>query len=136
MTSTTDAAHDTHLGHDALDLEHEGQTDLLTALETELLGAQDKARLGELLGRLIEFTEIHFMSEQVLMRERAYPGLPAHEAEHDRLMEQMRGFQNRIGSGECSLTPGDVSALRDWVLNHIRTKDTAFARYLAAGTQL
>ena len=40
-----------------------------------LRGSADKAQLGTLLDRLIEFTNIHFMSEQVMMREQAYPGL-------------------------------------------------------------
>ena len=96
----------------------------------ELRRAADKAQLGTLLDRLIEFTNIHFMSEQVLMRQQAYPGRPAHEAEHDQLMDQMRDFQMRIESGERTLTAADLSTLRDWVFRHIRTKDTAFAQYL------
>jgi hemerythrin-like metal-binding protein len=70
------------------------------------------------------------MSEQLAMRQQAYPGLPAHEAEHDQLMDQMRDFQTRIGSGERTLTAADLSTLREWVLRHIRSKDTASANYL------
>jgi hemerythrin len=132
MTKTTHLDDDAHLGQDALDLEHQGQIDLLLAVEMELRGAAGKAQLHTLLDRLIEFSNIHFMSEQVLMREQAYPGLPAHEAEHDQLMDQMRDFQKRIESGERTLTAADLSTLRDWVLRHIRTKDTAFAQYLTA----
>ncbi|MGZ8299048.1 MAG: hemerythrin domain-containing protein [Rhodoplanes sp.] len=102
----------------------------LLAVEAELRGAADRARLATLLDRLIEFTNIHFMSEQLVMRQQAYPGLPAHEAEHDQLMDQMRDFQTRIASGERTLTAADLSTLREWVLRHIRSKDTAFANYL------
>lgn len=78
MTKTTHLDDDAHLGQDALDLEHQGQIDLLLAVEMGLRGAAGKAQLHTLLDRLIEFSNIHFMSEQVLMREQAYPGLPAH----------------------------------------------------------
>lgn len=135
MTKTTHLGDDAHLGEDALDLEHQGQIDLLLAVETELRGAADKAQLRTLLDRLIEFTNIHFMSEQVLMREQAYLGLSAHEAEHDQLMDQMRDFQKRIEPGERTLTAADLSTLRGWVLQHIRTKDTAFAQYLTDNAQ-
>ena len=92
MTKTPQVGDDIRLGQDALDLEHQGQIDLLLAVEAELRGAADKAQLATLLDRLIEFTNIHFMSEQLVMRQQAYPGLPAHEAEHDQLINQMRDF--------------------------------------------
>ena len=133
MTNTINAGSEAQLGQEALDVEHQGQMLLLLSLEKELGGAADEARLRVLLDRLIEFSNIHFMSEQVLMRERAYPGLPAHEAEHDHLMDQMRDFQKIIETRERTLGAADISTLRDWVIRHIRTKDTAFARYLADG---
>ncbi len=132
MTPEGEDAH--KLGQAMLDREHQGQIDLLLAVETELRGAGDTARLAVLLDQLIEFTSIHFMSEQVEMRQVVYPGLPAHEIEHDRLMEQMRDFQRRIASGERALTAADMAMLHDWVLRHIRSKDAAFAEYLADNT--
>lgn len=134
MTMTPDGESAFELGQDALDREHQGQIELLLAVEAELGGAGDAARLATLLDQLIEFTSIHFMSEQVEMRQIVYPGLPAHEAEHDQLMEQMRDFQQRIVSGERALTAADISTLREWVLRHIRSKDSAFAEYLKDNT--
>ena len=91
-----------HLGWRPLDFEHQGQIELLLAVEAELRGTADKARLAMMLDQLIEFTNIHFMSEQVLMRT-GLSGLRAHEAEHDHLMDQMRDFQKRTESGERPL---------------------------------
>lgn len=100
MTMDLEATSAFHLGRPELDPEHQGQIDLLLAVEAELRGARDPAQLSRLLDGLVEYTNIHFMSEQLIMRQHVYPGLPAHEAEHDQLMEQMRNFQKRIGSGE------------------------------------
>jgi hemerythrin len=130
MPKTPQADDDIRLGEDALDLEHQGQIDLLLAVEAGLRAGADQAQLATLLDRLIEFTNIHFMSEQLLMRQQAYPGLPAHAAEHDQLMDQMREFQTRIASGERALAAADLTTLRAWVLRHIRSKDAAFAHYL------
>ena len=134
MAKATLVADDIHLGWRPLDFEHQGQMELLLAVEAELRGTADKARLAMLLDQLIEFTNIHFMSEQVLMRELAYPGLRAHEAEHDHLMDQMRDFQKRTESGERTLSVADLSALRDWVIHHIHSKDALFAEFLADNT--
>ena len=125
-----DAGSEAHLGQEALDTEHQGQIDLLLKVENELRGAANPDRLASLLDHLIEFTDIHFMSEQVLMREHAYPGIAAHEQEHSHLIEQMRSFHKRIEEGEKTLTAADMSGLRSWVLRHIQTKDAALARYL------
>ena len=101
MAKATLVADDIHLGWRPLDFEHQGQIELLLAVEAELRGTADKARLAMMLDQLIEFTNIHFMSEQVLMRELAYPGLRAHEAEHDHLMDQMRDFQKRTNQANA-----------------------------------
>jgi hemerythrin len=130
MTMNPEADVVFELGQHELDREHQGQIDLLLAIEAELRDACDQAQLRELLDRLVEFTSIHFMSEQLIMRQQAFPGLPAHEAEHDRLMDEMREFQGRIGSGERPLSPADLANLRDWVMRHIRTKDAPFAKFL------
>jgi hemerythrin len=127
------AGNKSFLGHEVLDTEHQGQIDLLVLIEEELGAAADPGRLALLLDRLIEFTDIHFMSEQILMRERAYPGLPAHEEEHIQVVEQMRSFQKRVQADERTFAAADVSGLRGWVLQHIQTKDAAFARYLGKG---
>jgi len=134
MTKDIESSKEVLLAHYALDAEHQGQVRLLLDIEEELSAAADRTRAGVLLDRLIEYSNIHFMSEQVLMREHAYPGLPAHEVEHDQLMDQMRDFQKGVETGERILVPADVSTVRDWVLRHIRVKDRAFAQYLANGT--
>ena len=131
MTMDPEATSASHLGRPELDPEHQGQIDLLLGVEAELRGARDPAQLSRLLDGLVEYTNIHFMSEQLIMRQHVYPGLPAHEAEHAQLMEQMRDFQKRIASNEGGFAADDVTTLRDWVLRHIRIKDAAFAQFLA-----
>ncbi len=46
----------------------------------------------------------------------------------------MRNFQKRTQSDERTPTVADLSALRDWVVHHIRSKDAAFAEFLADNT--
>ena len=128
---SSSADHAFRLGDPALDLEHQGQLDLLLDIEAELRADAERERLAASLDRLIEFTSLHFMSEQVMMRQQAYPGLAEHEAEHDELMEQMREYQGRIAADKRTLSPTDLAALHDWVLRHIHTQDAAFADYMA-----
>ncbi len=120
-----------HLGQPEMDLEHQGQVDLLTAFEAELRGPADIVQLTRLLDHLADFTSVHFMSEQLLMRRHAYPAIAAHEFEHGRLMEQMGKLQASFRSGDRDLTLTDLVTLRDWVAEHIRTQDVALSLYLA-----
>lgn len=130
-TSSSSADHAFHLGDPALDLEHQGQLDLLLDIEADLRADAEREKLAASLDRLIEFTSLHFMSEQVMMRQQAYPGLAEHEAEHDELMAEMRDFQTRISADKRMLSASDLATLHDWVLRHIHTQDAAFADYMA-----
>lgn len=119
---------DARLGMEA---EHEVQLGLILALEQSLQRGRGRGEISDVLGRLVEYTNVHFMSEQLLMRLHAYPDIGPHELEHDHLIEQIRRIEAGFIASDSELTAIEIGMLKRLVADHIRTHDQAFTRYLS-----
>lgn len=119
------------LGHAGMDAEHSVELALMDALRDAVARDLGPNRVQEVLDQLLEHSNVHFMSEQLLMRLTAYPQYEAHALEHDELMSRARALQDRVaGVG----TPGSLEAIdemRRWLVEHMERKDRALAGYLA-----
>lgn len=118
------------LGDELIDSEHRAQIRLLELFEKSLAEGKEKDDLVIILDRLIEFTNLHFMSEEMHMQAHAYPGLGVHTKEHDMLLDQARKIQAAFNSDDRRMTGEELATLRRWLVDHIRTKDQAFVLYL------
>jgi len=112
-----------------MDHEHALELEIVRELQAALRrGELEAAR--ELVERLEDFTNAHFLAEQLLMRLHAYPGYAAHEGEHDRLIDELRQLRARIDGGAVA-DPGDeVERLEQWLKAHMASADHALADYL------
>jgi hemerythrin len=90
----------------------------------------DEAGRG-LLSELLLYAEFHFRSEENLLRERGYPGLAPHLAEHARLLEELRARARDLVQ-----SPADkaklVMFLLHWFLDHTSIRDRDYAEYILA----
>jgi hemerythrin len=117
-------------GHGTMDAEHRVELDLLDRLAAAVSERRDPAEIRSLLAQLTEHTNLHFLSEQLLMRLSAYPQYQAHAEEHDRLMEQAKLLQGQVDGAEPNLTLPFLEAMRRWLVDHMQGKDLALARFL------
>ena len=117
-------------GHAGMDAEHLVELALLDALHDAVRRDLGPNKVAEVLEQLLEHTNVHFMSEQLLMRLTAYPQYEAHAREHDELMAQARMLQGHVASGAMQPTLAFIEAMRDWLQRHMDGKDRALAQYL------
>ena len=89
-----------HTGHVRMDAEHQVELALLDALHEAVSRDLGPNRVAEVLEQLLEHTNVHFMSEQLLMRLTAYPQYEAHAEEHDELIVKARMLQSHVAAGE------------------------------------
>lgn len=118
-----------HTGVPEIDGEHVMQIRLLLALEKALLGLNRTAAL-ELMSKLNDFTDLHFNSEQTLMRLYAYSGYAEHAREHAQLLHELRGLSKRVASEETNSLPAEAATIRSWLITHMQTHDRAFAAFV------
>jgi hemerythrin len=118
------------VGEKTIDAEHDLQMQLLDSLSQSLAKGGDFSPTHHVLEQFIEFSDMHFLSEQLIMRLHSYPGYETHLEEHTRLMKKVREIRETIVHGEKVSGLQLILELRDWLLNHIATEDAAFGEFL------
>lgn len=119
------------LGDKTIDAEHDLQMQLLDSLSQALAKGGDFAPTRHILEQFIEFSDMHFLSEQLIMRLNAYPAYEAHLEEHTRLMKKVRQIRENIVRGENVSSLQLLLELRDWLMRHIASDDAAFGEFLS-----
>ncbi len=117
-------------GEKTIDAEHDLQMQLLESLSKSLRKGGDFSPTRYVLEQFIEFSDMHFLSEQLVMRLHSYPGYEPHLEEHTRLMKKVREIRENIFRGEQQPSLDLITELREWLLNHIATEDVAFGEFL------
>lgn len=118
-------------GERSIDAEHDLQMQLLDSLSQSLANAGNSPATRHLLEQFIEFSDMHFLSEQLIMRLHDYPGYETHFHEHTRLMKKVRQIHQDVVQGKTVSGLQLILELRDWLLNHIAVEDAAFGEFLS-----
>lgn len=111
--------------------EHRVQLELLRALKEALGRSEERAAASALLAQLLEYSDAHFLSEQLLMRLHAYPAYEHHVQEHERLVDELRSTVAAWEKGAGEEVGGLLQHVEEWLLVHMTTTDTALETYLA-----
>jgi len=116
-----------------LDVEHQLQVRLLEALRRSAAAGQDRAVQGELLRQLEDASNVHFMSEELMMRLHAWERYEQHTEEHRRLLEELKTVRVLFERGGPEAVNAALDRLQAWLGDHVRGMDRAFADYVARG---
>lgn len=112
-----------------MDQEHALELQIVRSIQTALAD-EDREKVRELLQQLEDFTNAHFLAEQLLMRLHAYPGYEAHQEEHDQLMTELRELTQSLQTGTSVDPAQEAENLERWLLTHIQSSDQTLAEYL------
>jgi hemerythrin len=112
-----------------MDGEHRVQVGLLSALRDAVTEGRAETEVNEILEQLVDYTKVHFMSEELLMRLYQYPHYEAHVAEHDRMVEQIEQARERHRVGDAATTE-TLDATLAGLIEHIGRTDRTLGGYL------
>jgi hemerythrin len=118
------------VGEQSVDAEHDLQMQLLDSLSQAIQRGGDLSPMKYILEQFIEFSDMHFLSEQLVMRLHGYPGYEPHLEEHTRLMKKVREIRANLMKGENEPSLVLVQELKDWLVTHIATEDVTFGEFL------
>ena len=123
---------DTYLtGVSEIDEQHKELAVLINRLCVSLASKESEPVITECLFKMVvAFTEYHFATEQKLMRQHAYPEQSEHNAEHERLLEELGRYGLGLFEAETQFL---VSYFRKWLQDHILAQDKAFGIFLKEG---
>ena len=122
--------HDCTVGVRAMDDQHGILMDAMNELRLAVMRGAGREQLCELLDRLIEFTRMHFSSEEQLMAQSGFPGLEQHRTAHRTLMAQVLRQAHRLQYGERPDLSLLMSFLRESFLEHIEGADREYGPWL------
>ena len=118
------------VGEKSIDAEHDLQMQLLDSLSQAIQRGGELSPMKYILEQFIEFSDMHFLSEQLVMRLHGYPGYEPHLEEHTRLMKKVREIRANLMKGEHEPSLVLVQELREWLVQHIASEDAAFGTFL------
>jgi hemerythrin-like metal-binding protein len=104
--------------------------DTVNELRQAMVQGSVREAKNALLDRLIEFTRMHFSSEEQLMEQSGFPGLAMHRAEHLRLFGLLPDTAHRFQHGEAGPIHSLLCQLRNGFMDHIAGEDQQYGPWL------
>ena len=121
-----------HQGVEEMEREHALEIRMVRELQAALT-APDRVAALALFERLEDFSNAHFLAEQLLMRLHAYPAFALHQEEHDRLIAELRDLRrslDAIDGADPAAPVAAVARLERWLYAHMQSEDLALADFL------
>lgn len=113
-----------------MDDQHGILMDTMNELRLTLMNGSGQKQVNAEFEQLIEFTRKHFQSEERLLEQQSFPGLPAHRAAHERLLARVREAVNHAEHGADAESVPLLSLLRSLYLDHIEEFDRQYGQWL------
>jgi hemerythrin len=120
------------VGVKAMDEQHAVLMDTLNEIRLALVHGKGREQVSEALGRLIEFTRMHFASEEQLLEKHAFPGSAEHRHAHQKLLAQIEDAALRTQHNNDLHMGSILLFLRDWYMTHIEDFDSQYGAWLNA----
>ena len=123
-------SHECIVGVQAMDDQHGILMDTLNELRVTLVHRADRSAICLQLERLIEFSQMHFQSEEQLLQQQGFPSLDEHRIAHKRLLAKLYSALEQINRDEavhfCSL----LEFLPSWYQEHVEQLDQPYGTWL------
>lgn len=113
-----------------LDEQHKKLVEMVNDLDDAIKAGNDDAVLRDVLGRLLDYTAYHFVTEEKLLEQHEYPDLLRHKNDHNTLSWRVLDLRGRYQSGD-GVDAGEVlDFLTGWLKNHILYSDKKYGAFL------
>jgi hemerythrin len=115
-----------------IDDQHRRLVDLINQIYDLMRSGRDQESIAEALGEVVDYTRFHFATEEKFMEQTSYPHRDPHQAEHERLVDQIRELRRSIQDGRIVVSMNEMYFLKDWLLTHFQGPDRGLAAHLAS----
>lgn len=114
----------------SIDAQHQRLVQMLNDLHDGMVAGHAAEKVAEVLEGLIQYTAQHFAYEEELFAKYAYAETAAHVAEHQKLVEQVLAFKQKLLAKEATITMELVRFLKNWLIGHILGSDKKYSPLL------
>ena len=118
------------IGVDEVDAQHEELFNKANSFIYAVKHNHGNSEIGNMLKILINYTNVHFESEEELMGKIQYPKLPDHHKLHKDLVNDIVNILKKIKNGERYNAIELIRFLEDWLSHHILQDDMKIGKYI------
>lgn len=115
-----------------MDEQHQKLFALINALHDAMRQGKGQAAVQDRVRELAAYTVTHFRAEEELLRKSNYPGLVAHQMEHQKYVAKVNQLVEDTKAGKIASSISVLGFLKAWLADHIRRTDRSYAAYLNA----
>ncbi len=90
---------------------------------------RDKNFLLPILDELINYSFVHFTTEEKYFIRFRYPETEKHQRAHSGFVDKVTEFKEAYYDGSATLSDDLLDFLKDWLLNHIKGEDRKYIEF-------
>jgi len=125
--ATISWSEDLSVGVHILDADHRLLISLINKFEEVIESGAGNAKISILLDGLYDYTDFHFIREEILMRACGYADVDAHHLVHEKLCAQMMEISKRHASDPSDALNAEIREfLNSWLIKHIKGQDLKY----------
>jgi len=119
-----------NIGVKEIDIQHRGLFDIISKLSASRKYETDGKYFFAMLNQLVDFTKVHFATEERYMREAQYPELVEHQQEHTKFISEVMKLVHDFEKKEPDIQQKILNYLKDWYMAHIMGTDRDYQKAL------
>jgi len=113
-----------------IDRQHQRILELVNQLHQLIDACVEKKELLRNLIVLVEYTRMHFSTEEKLMKQHNFPGRLIHQKEHRTLLKHLDSLIASVSNGNSPTIYSDYDVSSDWAILHILEYDRSLGAFL------
>lgn len=113
-----------------IDKQHKILVELLNQLHYGIRQKQGKQECNRVFGKLIEYTRIHFATEENMLHLINYPNWQKHKKNHEKFLENVLEMKAKFDKTHNNMSLELLHFLKCWLQNHILKSDEEACMYL------
>lgn len=118
------------VGVHEIDDQHKELLNMLNELNKAIEGGWGKEARKEVINKLVEYTRVHFTTEESVMSISHYPDIEAHKKQHEILIDTVHDYIKKYEHDPSSSSYDLLFFLKRWLTEHIIKSDKRFGEFL------
>jgi len=118
------------VGVQEIDEQHKKLVNMLNQLFESMQKGKSSHILKTIIHELVEYTKVHFATEEKYFHQFGYAEKDAHITEHENFVATLENFISDYNSGKIGVSSGLLRFLRKWLFAHIMGSDKKYTNLL------
>lgn len=113
-----------------VDYQHKNLVAMVNELYEAINDKQEDLILKDIMYRLIDYTKVHFKTEEQHMFENNYPKLEQHKTEHQSLIKTLIRLLENMKADQSNVSSNLLEILKNWLQEHILKMDIEYGDFI------